>query len=43
MTSARRAGFRSFRNQVFSWHRYIGLAVGIVLAIVGLTGRAISF
>jgi uncharacterized iron-regulated membrane protein len=43
MTTARRASFRSFRNQVFSWHRYIGLAVGIVLAIVGLTGSILVF
>lgn len=34
---------RSLRNRVFSFHRYIGLAVGIVLAIVGLTGSLLVF
>jgi uncharacterized iron-regulated membrane protein len=34
---------RTFRNRVFSLHRYIGLAVGIVLAIVGLTGSLLVF
>ena len=29
---------RKIRNLAFSLHRYIGLAVGIILVIVGLTG-----
>jgi uncharacterized iron-regulated membrane protein len=34
---------RSVRNFMFQSHRYIGLAVGIVLAIVGLTGSLLVF
>jgi uncharacterized iron-regulated membrane protein len=31
------------RNLAFSLHRYIGLAVGIILVIVGLTGSLLVF
>jgi uncharacterized iron-regulated membrane protein len=34
---------RNVRNLVFQSHRYIGLAVGIVLAIVGLTGSLFCY
>jgi uncharacterized iron-regulated membrane protein len=34
---------KKFRNLVFSLHRYIGLAVGIILVIVGLTGSLLVF
>ena len=34
---------RKLRNLAFSFHRYIGLAVGLILVIVGLTGSLLVF
>ena len=34
---------RKLRNLAFTLHRYIGLAVGIILVIVGLTGSLLVF
>ena len=34
---------RKIRNLAFSLHRYIGLAVGLILVIVGLTGSLLVF
>ena len=34
---------RKLRNFAFSLHRYIGLAVGLILVIVGLTGSLLVF
>jgi uncharacterized iron-regulated membrane protein len=34
---------RTIRNLAFSLHRYIGLAVGLILIIVGLTGSLLVF
>jgi uncharacterized iron-regulated membrane protein len=34
---------KKIRNLAFSLHRYIGLAVGIILVIVGLTGSLLVF
>jgi uncharacterized iron-regulated membrane protein len=34
---------KTIRNLAFSLHRYIGLAVGIILVIVGLTGSLLVF
>ena len=34
---------RKIRNLAFSFHRYIGLAVGLILVIVGLTGSLLVF
>jgi uncharacterized iron-regulated membrane protein len=34
---------RKLRNLAFSLHRYIGLAVGLILVIVGLTGSLLVF
>lgn len=34
---------RSIRNLAFSLHRYIGLTVGLILVIVGLTGSILVF
>jgi uncharacterized iron-regulated membrane protein len=34
---------KTFRNQIFLYHRWIGLAVGIIFAIIGLTGSLLVF
>ncbi|MGF1589693.1 MAG: PepSY domain-containing protein [Pleurocapsa sp.] len=34
---------RKIRNLAFCLHRYIGLAVGLILVIVGLTGSLLVF
>ncbi|MHC5830904.1 MAG: PepSY domain-containing protein [Nostoc sp.] len=34
---------KSLRNRIFTLHRYIGLAVGLILIIVGLTGSVLVF
>ena len=34
---------RKIRNTAFSLHRYIGLAVGLIIVIVGLTGSLLVF
>lgn len=34
---------KSFQNLVFTLHRYIGLAVGLIAIIVGLTGSLLVF
>jgi uncharacterized iron-regulated membrane protein len=34
---------KSIRNLAFSLHRYIGLTVGLILVIVGLTGSILVF
>lgn len=34
---------KQLRNRVFSLHRYLGLAVGLVLVLVGLTGSLLVF
>ena len=34
---------RKLRNLAFSFHRYVGLAVGLILVIVGLTGSLLVF
>lgn len=34
---------KKLRNLAFTLHRYIGLAVGIILVIVGLTGSLLVF
>ena len=34
---------RKLRNLAFSFHRYIGLGVGLILVIVGLTGSLLVF
>jgi uncharacterized iron-regulated membrane protein len=34
---------RTIRNLAFSLHRYIGLTVGLILVIVGLTGSLLVF
>lgn len=34
---------KTFRNLAFILHRYIGLAVGLLLALIGLTGSLLVF
>jgi uncharacterized iron-regulated membrane protein len=34
---------RRLRNLTFQFHRYIGLAVGLLLIIVGITGSILVF
>lgn len=34
---------KSLRNLVFTLHRYLGLAVGLIAILVGLTGSLLVF
>jgi uncharacterized iron-regulated membrane protein len=34
---------KSFRNRIFTLHRYLGLVVGLIAIVVGLTGSLLVF